>query len=99
MGAAIRRGFDFLVRHGHKLGRIDFEDEPRRKVVGIMQLLGLVPQSLKPSERLIRSPRCLVRRDLLRGHVQERTQRLRVEIREKRTIAVCVRYGEGLGQC
>ncbi len=99
MGAAIRRGFDFLVRQGHKLGRIDFEDEPRRKVVGIMQLLGLVPQSLEPSERLIRSPRCLVRRDLLRGHVHERTQRLRVEIREKRTIAVCVRYGEGLDQC
>src|SRR5258708_37623105 len=66
MGAAIRRGFDFLVRQGHKLGRIDFEDEPRRKVVGIMQLLGLVPQTLKPGERLIRSPRSVGRRDILR---------------------------------
>jgi hypothetical protein len=45
MGAAIRRGFDFLLRQSRKLGRIDFEDEPRSKVVGIMQLLGLVPQS------------------------------------------------------
>src|SRR5260370_37173295 len=39
MGAAIRRGFDFLVRHGHKLGRIDFEDRPRRKGAGIKYVL------------------------------------------------------------
>ena len=55
MGAAIRRGFDFLVRQGRKLGRIDFEDEPRREVVGIMQLLGLVhsAQAVQTSNLLI----------------------------------------------
>src|SRR5260370_16347919 len=38
MGAAIRRGFDFLVRQAHKLGRIDFTDNPRPKVLGIIHL-------------------------------------------------------------
>ena len=90
MGAAIGCRFHLPVWQDGKLGGKDFQDKPRRKVPGVAELLYLIPQFFKQTQRFIGRLDLPLRPHLARGEQEERTKCFSIEIAEKSVIAIRV---------
>ena len=90
MRAAIRRCFHLLVWQDGKLGGKDFQDKPRRKVPGVLELLYLIPQFFKQIQRFTWRRHLPLRPHLGRGEREKRTKCLSIEIGDKSAIAIRV---------
>ena len=90
MRAAIRCCFHLPVWQNGKLGGKDFQDEPRRKVPGVAELLYLIPQFFKQTQRFIGPLHLPLHPHLARGEQEERTKCFSIEIAEKSVIAIRV---------
>jgi len=87
MRAVIRCRFHLPVWQDGEFGGKDFQDKPRRKVPGILELLYLIPQIFKQIHRLTRLHLPL-HPYLARGERKERTKCFSIEIAEKSAIAI-----------